>query len=157
MTPVAASFPPALTRESIRAAALNWLGVREGDPRLPANSSTVPWCAWWASTVLREAGAACPVEWSAARLVDWWCMRGHELPPQCALYRVGDLVLFVRHDREGAAVGHHVAIVLADDGGPEITIVSGNTHAAPGGPTDCVAIGRRRRGEVVRAARPIPA
>ena len=131
--------------------ALGDVGRKESPPHsnhvagITLPGADYPWCAVWISGVLLRAGIDCPMILSARKLVEYWQEHGVLVEAASAPYRRGDLILTERHDERGALVGHHVALVVSDDG-RKLVVVAGNHR-------DEVGVYEERRGRVVGSAR----
>lgn len=139
MTP-AASFAPAPSPARLVEVARSYLGVVENSPeahaRLSIATADRAWCAAFATWCERLAGLPYTGElgatWRAEEHVAFHARRGRDLGRACRLYQPGDLILTERHDGDGHVVGHHVAIVVADAGGPTVHVIAGNHRNAVG-------------------------
>lgn len=150
----AASFAPAPSPARLVEAARSYLGIVEGSvaahDRLSIATPDRAWCAAFATWCERLAGLPYPRDigatWRAEEHVAWHARNGRDLGRACLLYQPGDLILTERHNADGHVIGHHVAIVVSDAGGPTVHVIAGNHKNA-------VGEYEQERGRIVEAAR----
>lgn len=139
--------------EDLLRIAEGFLGVREGDPRLPIATVKRAWCAAFLTEIEMAAGLPAPTDrlhsWNAEAHVEYWAQRGCEVPLASGGLERGDVLLFDRHDDRGQVIGHHVALLRGFPSPGEVELLNGNS----GPHADCVAITRRPLSQVRRVVR----
>lgn len=142
-----------MTGEDLLQIASRFVGVCEGDPRLPIATAKRAWCAAFLTEVELAAGLSAPTDtlhsWNAEAHVEYWARRGCEVPLSSGGLERGDVLMFDRHDETGRVIGHHVALFCGYPSPGEVELLNGNS----GPKADRVAITRRPLVQVRRAVR----